>query len=546
MLRYNKRIRFNIIESVILMVENKSITLESLIAPTEYNIIDEIEKHNSSKIALKFISQNGERKQISYEELIARGNKLSNALKKLGLKKGDRVFIMVPRMIETYIIYFACWKAGLVIIPGSELLRSQDILYRLNNGKVKAIISYFPFCEEINKIINKATDLQYKITFSESIPGWKRLEELTENESEICNKVETSRDDYALITYTSGTTGQPKGVVHVHGWAYAHLRIAAIQWLDIHEGDIVWATAGPGWQKWVWSPFLSVLGMGATGLVYLGRFNPETYLKILDQEKVNVLCCTPTEYRLMAKVHDLTKYHLSHLQSAVSAGEALNREVIDIFQKQFNIIVRDGYGQTESTLVIGTVKGMEIRPGSMGKPIMPEFVEIVDEAGNPVKVGEQGNIALRKDFPALFVKYYEDRVRTEKAFKGNYFVTGDLAYKDEDNYYWFVGRSDDMIISSGYTIGPFEVEDALMQHQFVKECAVVAHPDPIRGNVVKAFVVLKDGIEAGRHLVKELQDYVKQLTAPYKYPRLIEFVQSLPKTDSGKIRRVELRNKNLQ
>lgn len=232
------------------------------------------------------------------------------------------------------------------------------------------------------------------------------------------------------------------------------------------------------------------------------------------------------------------------MQSAVSAGEALNREVIDIFQNQFNIIVRDGYGQTESTLVIGTVKGMEIRPGSMGKPIMPEFVEIVDEDGKPVKVGEKGNIALRKDFPALFVKYYEDPERTEKAFKGNYFVTGDLAYKDEDNYFWFVGRSDDMIISSGYTIGPFEVEDALMKHQFVKECAVVAHPDPIRGNVVKAFVVLKDGIEAGKHLVRELQDHVKQLTAPYKYPRLVEFVQSLPKTDSGKIRRVELRSQN--
>jgi acetyl-CoA synthetase len=526
------------------MVENKSITLESLIAPTKYNIIDEIEKHKSSKIALKFISRNGDRKEISYEEFIARGNKLANALKKLGLKKGDRVFIMVPRMIETYIIYFACWKAGLVIIPGSELLRAQDILFRLNNGKVKAIISYFSFCEEIEKITNEATNLQYKITFSESVPDWKRMEELTDNESEIFKKVETSRDDYALITYTSGTTGQPKGVVHVHGWAYAHLRIAATQWLDIHEGDIVWATAGPGWQKWVWSPFLSVLGMGATGLVYLGRFNPETYLKILDQEKVNVLCCTPTEYRLMAKVHDLSKYHLSHLQSAVSAGEALNREVIDIFQNQFNIMVRDGYGQTESTLVIGTVKGMGIRPGSMGKPIMPEFVEIVDEDGKPVKVGEKGNIALRKDFPALFVKYYEDPERTEKAFKGNYFVTGDLAYKDEDNYFWFVGRSDDMIISSGYTIGPFEVEDALMKHQFVKECVVVAHPDPIRGNVVKAFVVLKDGIEAGKHLVRELQDHVKQLTAPYKYPRLVEFVQSLPKTDSGKIRRVELRSQN--
>lgn len=527
------------------MLNNNLNNLKELIAPNEYNIIDEIEKYDSDRKALKFTSKDGECEEISYHDLILRGNKLANALMNMGLEKGDRVLVMVPRMIQSYIIYFACWKAGLVIIPASELLRAQDILYRLNNGKVRAVISYTSFCDEIDKISTEANHLDYKITFSGQTEGWLQMEDLVKSEPNEFVKVSTTKNDPALITYTSGTTGQPKGVVHIHGWAFAHLRIAATKWLDIHEGDIVWATAGPGWQKWVWSPFLSVLGMGATGLVYLGRFHPETYLKLLQQEKVNVLCCTPTEYRLMAKVHDLSKFNFgSHLHSAVSAGEALNREVIDVFKTHFGITVRDGYGQTESTLVIGTVKEMEVRPGSMGKPILPQFVEIVDENGIPQEPGVKGNIAIRKDLPALFAGYYEDPVRTKNAFHGDYFVTGDLAYKDEDGYFWFVGRSDDMIISSGYTIGPFEVEDALMKHSLVKECAVVAHPDPIRGNVVKAFVVLKDGVKEEASLVKELQNHVKQLTAPYKYPRLIEFVQSLPKTDSGKIRRVELRRKD--
>lgn len=525
------------------MIKKHTVSLEDLMAPNKYNIVDDIERHYSDKIALRFLSQNGEREEITYKEFIARGNKLANALKKIGLKKGDRVFVMVPRMIESYIIYFACWKNGLVIIPGSELLRANDILYRLNNSQTKAVIAYADLCEEIDKVAHESKNLQYKITFRKSVAQWLQMEDLVRDESDVCQKVDTKNTDPALISYTSGTTGQPKGVVHVHGWAYAHLRIAAPLWLNINENDIVWATAGPGWQKWVWSPFVSVLGMGATGFVYLGRFNPETYLTLLEQEQINVLCCTPTEYRLMAKVEKLKKYNLSKLHSAVSAGEALNREVIDVFKNNFNITVRDGYGQTESTLVIGTVKNMAIRAGSMGKPILPEFVNIVDEAGNPVGTYEEGNIALRKDFPALFVGYYEDEERTAKAFKGNYFVTGDLAYRDEDNYYWFVGRSDDMIISSGYTIGPFEVEDALMKHNAVKECAVVAEPDDIRGNIVKAFVILKEGMTGNDELVKELQQYVKQLTAPYKYPRKIEFVESLPKTDSGKIRRIELRNR---
>ncbi|MCU9611980.1 acyl--CoA ligase [Caldibacillus lycopersici] len=515
--------------------------IQELIAPDDYNLTEEIEKHYSEKLALKFVDKDENRVEVSYKQLIDKANQFANGLKQLGLVKGDRIMVVVPRSIEAYMIYLACLKAGYVVIPGSEMLRAHDILYRMNDGEVKAVVAYASFCSEINKIVEQSLFLKHMIAFGEKISGWLDFDQLIEGQSTSFPKADTKKEDMAFISYTSGTTGQPKGVVHVHGWAYAHIRTAASRWLNINSSDTVWATAAPGWQKWVWSPFLSILGMGATAFVYQGKFVPKKYLTLLQNERINVLCCTPTEYRLMAKESDLENYDLSKLHSAVSAGEALNREVIDTFRNYFNLNVRDGYGQTESTLLVGTVKDMEIRPGSMGKPIMPEFMEIVDEEGNPVSAGVIGNIAIRKDFPALFSHYYKDPERTKNAFCGNYFVTGDRAYKDEDQYFWFQGRSDDMIISSGYTIGPFEVEDALMKHEAVKECAVVASPDPIRGNVVKAFVVLKDGVNGAADLVKELQKHVKTLTAPYKYPRIIEFVSLLPKTDSGKIRRVELR-----
>ena len=230
----------------------------------------------------------------------------------------------------------------------------------------------------------------------------------------------------------------------------------------------------------------------ATGFVYHGKFEPKTYLNLLDDNKVNVLCCTPTEYRLMAKVEDLSQYNLEALHSAVSAGEPLNREVIGTFQKHFHITVRDGYGQTENTLLVGVMKGMDIRPGSMGKPTPGNHVDIVNEEGNPVKVGEVGDIAVHIETPALFKQYYKDDERTAMQFRGDYYITGDKAKKDEDGYFWFEGRGDDIIISSGYTIGPFEVEDALVKHPYVRECAVVASPDEIRGSVVKAFIVLRE------------------------------------------------------
>ncbi|GJM75899.1 hypothetical protein HMSSN036_81150 [Paenibacillus macerans] len=344
------------------------------------------------------------------------------------------------------------------------------------------------------------------------------------------------------MAYTSGTTGNPKGVVHSHGWGYAHLRITSA-WLDIRSTDTVWATAAPGWQKWIWSPFLSVLGNGATGFVYQGTFQPHRYLQLLENYGIQVMCCTPTEYRIMSKTDGLGGYNLSGLRSAVSAGEPLNEEVIRKFQEELNITIRDGYGQTESTLLIGNLKDTPLKQGSMGKAVSPGVAEVVDERGIPLPAGQVGDIAVHVSMPALFKSYYLEPERKQQNVRGEYFITGDRARMDEEGYFWFEGRGDDIIISSGYTIGPFEVEEALMKHPAVKECAAVASPDEIRGHIVKAFVVLKEGAAGSPQLVKQLQAHVKAVTAPYKYPRKIEFVAELPKTNTGKIRRVELRER---
>ncbi|RFU61262.1 acyl-CoA synthetase MbcS [Peribacillus glennii] len=514
---------------------------KKLSAPENYNITQEIEKHASDKLALIFKNESGSAETITYNQLIKKSNKLANGLYNLGLEKGDRVLIVTPRLIESYIIYMACLKAGLVIIPSSELLRAKDIAYRLNHSEAKAVISYADFTKEIDAIEGELPYL-HKITFGGEKNGWMNLDEISDSASDEFNYDKTKCDDLAFLAYTSGTTGNPKGVAHTHSWGYAHIRIAAKEWLTIREDDMVWATAAPGWQKWVWTPFLSILGSGATGFVYQGKFSAGKYLELLQEQKINVLCCTPTEYRMMVKTEGLNQYDLSNLRSAVSAGEALNREVIDVFKNTFDIQIRDGYGQTESTLLIGTLQGAEHRTGSMGKPIINGTVEIVNDEGIPVKTGEIGNIAIHKELPALFKMYYKNLEKTNSSYLGDYFLTGDRASKDEEGFFWFQGRSDDVIISSGYTIGPFEIEDALMKHPDVVECAAVASPDEIRGNVVKAYIVLRKGVEGSTEMIKYLQNFVKQITAPYKYPRLIEFVDQLPKTDSGKIKRVILRN----
>ncbi|MEC1403384.1 acyl-CoA synthetase MbcS [Bacillus subtilis] len=518
---------------------------EDLIAPMQYNLVNEMEKFSAAgkKTALLWEDESGKQESWSYEKLMEETNKIGAVLADLGFKKGDKLIVMVPRVLEAYAVYLAILKSGMVVIPCSEMLRAKDLEYRIEHAEVKGAIVYSEFIGAFRDV--STADKLITLSIGENDAGWKNLLSIEADGSQF-KTADTTRDDMAFLSYTSGTTGQPKGVVHTHGWAFAHLKTSAGAWLDISEKDIVWATAAPGWQKWVWSPFLAVLGSGATGFVYHGRFKAEKYLELLNRYKINVFCCTPTEYRLMAKVEGLDRFDLSALHSAVSAGEPLNREVIDVFQKHFGIKVRDGYGQTESTLLVGVLKDTPIKPGSMGKPTPGNQVEIINEDGEICKSGEVGDIAVHLSTPALFKEYFKDPERMKTQIRGDYFLTGDRARKDEEGYFWFESRNDDIIISSGYTIGPFEVEDALVKHPEVKECAVVASPDEIRGSIVKAYVVLQNHEKRSDELVKMLQNHVKTITAPYKYPREIEFVESLPKTASAKIRRVELRKREEQ
>lgn len=510
--------------------------------PKFYNIAQDVDRYadQPGKLALLWENEEGEKKVITYLELREESNKFANALKGMGLQKGDKVMLTLPRIPETYSIYLAALKLGLVISPGSEMLMPKDLLYRANHSQAKAIICLDELTDRYNQIRSEATNLKYFISVGKEIEGWENYHQVIKSQSHQFEMVQTRSDDIAFLNYTSGTTGNPKGVIHHHSWAFAHQKAARL-WLGVQENDVVWATAAPGWAKWNWTPFISILGAGATGLVYNGKFSPEKYLHLMEKYKVNVLCCTPTEYRFMAKLDNLEKFNLPNLRSTVSAGEPLNQAVIDTFKQYFHVQVRDGYGQTENSLLVGTLIEMEIKPGSMGKPIPVNQVAIINEDGHPVSAGQVGDIAVHRSSPALFKGYFNDPERTAAAYRGDWYLTGDQARLDEDGYFWFEGRSDDIIISSGYTIGPFEVEDALIKHPAVKECAVVAKPDEIRGSIVKAFVTLKDSTIGNEDLVKELQEHVKHITAPYKYPREIEFINELPKTTSGKIRRVELR-----
>ncbi|WP_018133219.1 acyl-CoA synthetase [Effusibacillus pohliae] len=517
--------------------------------PEYYNFAGEVSAYaerNPDKPAIIAVSETGDTKRVTYRELISYTNRIGNSLLSLGIQRGDKVIVLVPRGVDAYAIYLALNKIGAVIMPCSEMLRGKDIEYRANHAGAKAVISFAGGVDEVNQIRDNCPTIAHYIQLGEPQTGWLSLEDLANHSNDRLEAVDSRSDELAFLSYTSGTTGGPKGVMHVHGWPCAHLAVAATYWLDVREDDLVWATAGPGWAKWVWSPFVSTLGKGATAFVYQGRFSPEKYLQLLEQHPISVLCATPTEYRLMAKVSGIENFSLQSLRSACSAGEPLNREVIDTFRRVFNITVRDGYGQTENTLLVGTFVGMEPRPGSMGRPSPVVKVAIIDESGEELPVGEVGDIAVDRNMVALFKGYLNDPERTARAFRGNWYVTGDQGRMDEDGYIWFEGRADDIIISAGYTIGPFEVEDALVKHPAVAECAAVASPDPDRGHVVKAFVVLKKGYEGTEELIRELQEHTKNLTAPYKYPRKIEFVEDLPKTTSGKIRRVELRMRERQ
>jgi len=514
--------------------------------PADYNIVDVVEGHarkQPDKIAVFWEDADGNERQVTYAELVAGTRKFGNALIKLGVQKKDPILHVLPRLPEAHMAQLGTFVAGGVAVPCSEMLKAKEVAYRAEVSGAKVIVADVSIVETVEEARGDCPLKTFILINSpEPRDGWIRFEDLMAEGDENVEKVALSVDDPMTINFTSGTTGSPKPVVHKHRWMYCHNRITARYWYGASEDDIIWATTAPGWAKWYWSPIGVSLTTGASQLMYNGRFDGPKYLELLAKYKVTKLCCTPTEYRLFAQIPDLSGEGIV-LEDALSAGEPLNVEPIEAFKRAFGVTIRDGYGQTESVCLVCNLPGMPVKPGAMGMPTPGPGVVLIDEAGNPVQRGEVGEIALKPESPAIFDGYWNAPELDEEAFSSGWYRTKDLVRMDEDGYLYFEGRADDVILTSGYRIGPFEVEDALVSHPAVVEAAAVASPHRDRGEIVKAFIILAEGFSPSDELTKELQDHVKAETAPYKYPRAIDYVAELPKTTSGKIKRAELKRK---
>lgn len=498
------------------------------------------------KLALWWVDDTGKEIKKTFAQLCRDSRRVCNMLAEQGVQRGEIVIVILPRLIEWWIINIACLRMGVVISPGTTQLTSQDILYRLRKSKAVCIIADNSVAPKVDNIINNYSNIKSKIVVGKHHDDWLNYNKIIGGFSDRYETANTKACENAILYFTSGTTGHPKLVVHTHtSYAIGH-RITGAVWLGLHSDDLHWNVSDTGWAKAAWSSFYGPWNMGSTVFVHHSpSFSSKKMLDVLSKYPVTTLCAAPTVYRMLV-LEDLKAYKFPFLRDCVAAGEPLNPEIIENWHKATGIIIRDGYGQTESVLLAGNFSYINPRFGSMGKSAPGFEIQIIDDQGNVLPPDKEGDIAVRvkPERPVgLFKEYWNDPDSTASAYRGDWYLTGDRAYRDKDDYFWFVGRADDVILSAGYRIGPFEVESALLEHNAVAESAVVASPDELRGEVVKAFVVLKADIEPDERLVKELQDHVKKVTAPYKYPRKIEFVKSLPKTVSGKIRRVELRQK---
>jgi acetyl-CoA synthetase/medium-chain acyl-CoA synthetase len=490
--------------------------------------------------ALLWRGTTGEERRLDFGEVAATSDRVASALAERGVRPGDPVLVMLPKRPEWHLAMVGVLKAGALAIPCSTSLRPKDLRYRgEHSGAVAAIAdaACWPALAEVRAALPA---LRHVLVLEGAGEGAEDYEQALASAPAHAPVVETAAVDPALVYYTSGTTGPPKAVLHAHAWTFAH-RYTASEWLGLRPGERVWTTSDTGWAKAAYSVLFGPWSLGAEVFLYAGRFDPATELALLAEIAPRVFCAPPTEFRLLVKEPALRERSFPALRECVSAGEPLNPEVIRAWREATGLTIRDGYGQTETILLVGNFPGLPVRAGAMGLPMPGHDVDVIDEQGRRLPPGEVGDLALHGRPPSLFLEYWKDPDATRRTRRGPWYVTGDRARRDEDGYLWFVGRADDVIISAGYRIGPFEVESALVEHPDVTEAAAVAAPDPDRGAVVMAFVVLRAGVRGDEALVRELQDHVKRVTAPYKYPRRIAFVETLPKTVSGKIRRVELR-----
>jgi acetyl-CoA synthetase len=516
--------------------------------PESYAIPSVVESHAESfgdRVAVQFLDDEGNRENRTYADIRDDMNRFANGLEAMGVTQGDRVIHLVPRHPDVFAIQLGALATGSLLVPSSSMLRSSDIEFRANDCNATTVVVHESLTDMVEPVLDE-TPIERVIVLDGSGDEWPSVEDVMDGESTEYEGPTLSSDDPMSINYTSGTTGKPKPVLHKHRWMYVFSRINGPYWWGIDEDtdledEFLWATTGTGWAKWFWSPLGVGITRGASQLVYDGEFEPDTFLEIMEAEGVTKLCAVPTQYRMFAN-EDLSAYDLE-VNDLLSAGEPLNVEPIEQMRDAFGVVPRDGYGQTETVALVTNYPGIDVKPGSMGKPTPGVGATLLDVDEETVidEPGEIGEVAVPTDSPAIFDGYYEKPHLDERTFSGDYYRTGDLASRDEDGFFFFEGRADDIIISSGYRIGPFEVEDALVSHEAVAEAAAVDSPHEERGAVVKAYVILTDGYEGSEELKEEIQDHVKAETAPYKYPRRIEFVDELPKTSSGKIRRIELR-----
>ncbi|KFE51758.1 acyl-CoA synthetase [Pseudomonas syringae] len=489
--------------------------------------------------ALIWANAGGEEIRLSYSDVSLLTDRFASMLAKRGVRRGDRVLIMLPRIPDWQVAMIGCLKLGAVPIPSVEMLTTKDINYRVRHAQVRAVLTR---AEHSAKFVDIMDEVPVKLSLGHA-PGFETYETAMIESDGIFEPVTIAADDPAVLYYTSGSTGEPKGVLHPSRSLYAW-REAARYWLDLSRDDIIWCTADTGWSKAGTSILFGPWSVGACTFFYDGPFDAAERLRLLARYKISVYCAPGTElFRVVDE--DVAAHDLSHLRHTVSAGERLNSCVAEKWQCKTGIQVMESYGQTETLMTLANYACTESREGSMGLPLPGMDVDIIDAQGVRLPPGSEGDIAVRIPNPLLMLGYYKDEARTLESYvegpDGRWFVTGDLGLRDSDGYFFYSGRRDDVINSAGYRIGPSEVENALLTHPTVLECAVIGVPHNERGEIVKAFIILRLGATPGEALIRDLQVHVKQMTAPYKYPRAIEFVDTLPKTTTGKIQRSALR-----
>ena len=514
-----------------------------------YDVVDAWAAEQPDKNALLWTNDKGEHIQFTYADLKKYTDMTASYFQSLGIGHGDKVMLILKRRYEFWFSIIALHKLGAVVIPATHLLTKKDIVYRCQAAGIKMIVAAgepvitehilaaMPDSPTVERLVS--VGLEYPEGFEDFHKGMEAAAPFVRPEHVNTN------EDISLMYFTSGTTGEPKMVAHDFTYPLGHIATGCF-WHNLHENSLHLTIADTGWGKAVWGKLYGQMIAGANIFVYdHEKFTPADILQKIHDYHITSLCAPPTIYRFLIR-EDLSKYDLSSLEYCTTAGEALNYSVYETFKRITGIRLMEGFGQTETALTLATFPWMEPKPGSMGVPNPQYDIDLLKPDGRSAEDGEQGQIVIHTTNGkpiGLFKEYYRDAERTREAWHDGLYYTGDVAWRDEDGYLWFVGRADDVIKSSGYRIGPFEVESALMTHPAVVECAITGVPDEIRGQVVKATIVLAKDYKdkAGDALVKELQDHVKKVTAPYKYPRVVEFVDELPKTISGKIRRVEIR-----